>query len=134
MLTIVVASSKRPRYRQDPTWRTETGTPTIVYLKDTETFSLALTPNAAFTLKAGVWIKPSRDSTEAPDFIYEKYLEVIASGAKARIMNMKSRPWYNPQAAADELAEYKAERANAFTDATRSHGRQTKSVVQNPIA
>lgn len=110
-------------------WRTKTGTPSDVYQKNPNTIRLVYIPNAAFTLYVGVWVKPTRDSYEAPDFIHDKYLEAIASGAKARILNMKTRPWYDPNAAALEEADYIARRSSALIDATKSHTRTSKTVM-----
>ena len=115
-------------------WRTKTGTPTHIYLKDPRTVRLVYIPEAAFSLYLGAWVKPSRNSYEVPEFIYEKYLEAIAAGAKARILNMPTRPWYSPAAAGLEEAEYEARRSSALIDATKSHTRLSKQVAMRPIA
>jgi len=115
-------------------WRTRTGTPSKIYLQDPRTVRLVNIPTESYSLYLGVWVKPSRASFEVPEFIYEKYLEAIAAGAKARILNMKTRPWYDPSAAALEAEEYKNRRSSALIDATKSHTRMSKSVAMRPIA
>jgi len=120
--------------RSSKLWRTKTGTPSHIYLKDPTVIRLVNIPTEAYTLYAGVIVKPSRDSYEAPDYIYEKYLEAIAAGAKARILGMKSRPWYAPEVAMMEELDYKARRSSALIDSTKSHTRTSKSVEMRPLA
>ena len=113
-------------------WRVNTGQPSVIYLKNPGVMRIALIPDEAYTMYVGAWVMPSRDSYEAPAFIYDKYLETIACGAKARIMNMKGRSRYNPTAAAGEMAEYEAKRSSAAIDSTKSHTRVSKSSVLLP--
>jgi hypothetical protein len=117
-----------------PLWRTKDGQPSVIFLQDPLTIRLALTPKEAYTLYVGMWVMPSRDSYEAPAFIYDKYLEAIACGAKARILKMKGRPWYSPVAAMEEMKDYESKRKSATIDAQKSHTRVSKSVSMRPLA
>lgn len=115
-------------------WRTKKGTPSKIYMPDPTKVRLVVIPESAYTLYMGLWIKPTRSSTDAPDWIYEKYLEAIAAGAKARILNQKTRPWYNPEAAMLEELEFKDRCSAAKADATKNHTRMSKTVMMRPIA
>lgn len=120
--------------KNDSTWRTDTGNVKYIMMAEPPYIKLVTIPDAAYTLYAGVWISPSRDSSEAPDFIYDKYLETIGHGARARILNMKTKPWYNPQAAQLEMIDYDAKVIDALNDAGKSHSREKKSVAMRPFA
>ncbi len=115
-------------------WRTKTGTPHHIYLNNPTSLRLVNIPEEAYTLYAGIWAKPSRESYDAPDYIYEKYLEAIAAGAKARILSMTTRPWFNASAAVAEKNEYRARCSSALIDSTKSHTRLSKTVEMRPFA
>ncbi len=52
-------------------------------------------PQEDVTAEVFVTLKPTRDSTSGPDFLFDDWLEQIAHGAKARLMAMAQRPWAN---------------------------------------
>lgn len=51
-----------------------------------------------YTAKIWATLKPTRDSTEGPDFLYNDWEEAIGHGAKAKLLAMVGRDWANPQA------------------------------------
>lgn len=78
-----------------------TATPKFIFQKDERTFSVYPVPKEtsrnAITMR--IALKPTRSSTTIDDKIFEEYLEVIANGAKARLMLMPSKPYTNPDLA-----------------------------------
>jgi hypothetical protein len=74
-------------------WRTDVNVPTRWYMPDDNTVGLLLAPSAGGSLRINAALKPTRTSTTFPSWIYEKYLEVIASGAKARLMSIPKKPY-----------------------------------------
>ena len=71
-------------------------------------------PDAAYTTaELKVVLKPTRDATQAPDFIYNDWLEEIAHGAKYRLMAMEGRPW----AAVDMVSYHRREFVTGWTEA-----------------
>lgn len=56
-----------------------------------------LPSDAAMTLTARVAYAPSMSATTLPDFLGVEWVEVIASGAKARLMTMPKTDWTNPE-------------------------------------
>jgi len=92
------------------------------YLEDRETLSLVLTPDAERSLEIIACLKPTQDSTELPETLYEDHIESIGYGAKSRIFAMPAKPWANPELAMyfSTLSESakdkeKAERLNDYT-------------------
>lgn len=70
-----------------PTWRTDTdGAATPKYFTQTAPNTLRLVPRAAGHVNIYLFLKPSQDAEEVPDFISEQYREVIAQGALSRIL------------------------------------------------
>jgi hypothetical protein len=55
------------------------------------------TPDAVYTLNVKAMLKPTKAATECPDFLYNDWLEEIAHGAKARLVMMSGREWFNPK-------------------------------------
>lgn len=62
-----------------------------------------------FDARVRAAIRPVIGFTEVPDFIYEDWRDVIVNGAKARLFNMKAKPWHSPVEA--EKARYQYNRA-----------------------
>ena len=78
-------------------WRTDVNLPTRFYFVDDSTIGLALAPNAAGALRINAALRPTRASTTFPDFIYQRYVETIAHGAKSRLMLIPTKPYSNPK-------------------------------------
>lgn len=54
--------------------------------------------DGGYTAKVWATLKPTRDSTQGPDFLYNDWEEAIGHGAKAKLLAMSGRDWANPQA------------------------------------
>lgn len=48
-------------------------------------------------LEISMYLAPTRDATTVEDFIYDRLLEEVAFGARARLMMMKDSTWYDPK-------------------------------------
>lgn len=84
-------------------WRTDVNLPTRFYMYDDLTVAVLMPNNGAAglsTLRLNCALKPTRASTAFPSQIYERYIEAIAHGAKARIMAIPKKPYSDPQSAA----------------------------------
>ena len=77
------------------------------YLQKTErTISLYPIPKttSANSLTLRVALKPTRAATSFDDVLLEDYAEVIAYGAKYRLLSMANKPWTNGPSSAASLA------------------------------
>jgi len=118
-------------------WRSETGEVVCFFAPTQETVQLVRIPTEALAggLVLGAALAPSRDAYEAPESIYNEYLEVIACGAKARLMDMSSRPWYNPQGAAMEGVKFQRGITAARQTEAKNHGQMSNKVsMMRPFA
>lgn len=90
---------KTPSWLDDfePGWRpfgALTGTPQ--YVTQTELNTIRLVPSQAGDVNVYVWLKPSADATQLPDFLSDQFREVIAYGALARLLAQTGQPYSNP--------------------------------------
>lgn len=74
-------------------WRTDVDLPTRWYLPDDGTVGLLLAPSAGGNLRIEAALKPTRVSTSFPSWIYERHLDTIVHGAKARLMMIPKKPF-----------------------------------------
>jgi hypothetical protein len=107
-----------------PGWRkgTVTGLPGVLTQLDPEHFILLPTPIEVSYCTLSVVLKPTRDSTKGPDFLFEDYYEAICAGAKGRLMLMKGKDWTDPQAAAVQVAFYNSKLAEANIRRSKAFG------------
>lgn len=83
-------------------WPTQTGT-VEAYTQQTDvsiTLYKVPTANVANGLDMTVVYKPSMKSGGLPDWIGERHYELIAAGAKARLLALVGTSWENPKGAA----------------------------------
>lgn len=81
-------------------WRDGTLTGQPEFLTQLELNTLRVVPAQAGTIKISVWLKPSQDCTDLPDFLSDQYRETIAFGALARLLAIPGQPFTNPNMAA----------------------------------
>lgn len=87
-------------------WRTDVNLPTRWYVANDNTVCLELAPNAAGNLRILAALKPTRLSTTFPDWMFERYVETIAHGAKARVMMIPKMPYSNAQLGAWHMDQF----------------------------
>jgi hypothetical protein len=75
-------------------------------------------------------LMPSVSATTIPDLIYERYLECIAAGAKASLMQLPDTTFYKPNDAAIEEARFEQGINKASLDTFRG---MTKNVPRNKV-
>jgi hypothetical protein len=104
--------------------------PKFYFQKTAKTFSVLPVPdvqtNSALTIRAA--LKPTRSSDSIDDEIFEEYAEIIAHGAKYRLMLMPAKPFSNESAAAIEKALFDAGVNKARLRANTGYVRSNLSV------
>lgn len=74
-------------------WRTDVNLPTRFYMYDDNTVGLVMPPANGGALRINAALKPTRASTSFPTILYERYVETIAAGARARVMMIPKKPY-----------------------------------------
>jgi hypothetical protein len=72
-------------------------TPTHYYQRDNEAIIIAPAPKEQLQFRLFLALKPSATSTSIPDGIAREYRDLIAAGAKARLMLMAAQTWTSPE-------------------------------------
>jgi hypothetical protein len=82
-------------------WTTLVGNPYYYYRPTPDELRLVPIPEKtiANNLRIKVALAPKRTSTEVREDIYERFLEFIAFGARARLLDTPNQPYYDPKAA-----------------------------------
>ena len=108
--------------RENPRWRSETGTPKRFIQTDTKNIVLQPVPDSSITggLQVTLAITPSRNSDSFPQWIADRYLYTIIDGALSYLMMMQNKPWTNLQMGVDCRARFAAGIANARASAITS--------------
>lgn len=101
------------------------GTPTHLIQKDERTFTVWPVPETAEAqaITMRVALKPTRGSTTVEDVLYEDWAEVIAYGAKARLMAVSTYPFSNPEMASNQYVLFRQGITKAKSRALKGHGR-----------
>jgi hypothetical protein len=87
-------------------WRDGSLTGQPQYISQIELNTLRLIPAQAGTVKLSLWLKPSQDCLDLPDFLADQYREVIAHGALGRLLMMPGQPYTNADLGAGFLASF----------------------------
>lgn len=66
-------------------------------------------------LKVKAAIAPNRSSTTVDDELFERFLEYIAHGARARLYNTPNQPYYDPKTAMEYTKRFNDEMAEVRT-------------------
>lgn len=108
-----------------PRWQTEPGTPKYFLTDDPSQIILAPVPDTKIAggLVVTVALQPTRTSTSFPGWIWSRYFDGLAAGAKARLMEMPGKPWTNLQLSAVYRARFDAAVAGAKVDSQKSLSR-----------
>lgn len=80
-------------------WKDHTGTPRYYIGDNEDQLRLYPIPEADEAGTMTLAIRPSRTDTQWDDRLFQRYGEVIADGALARLLNQVSTPWVDPNAA-----------------------------------
>lgn len=95
-LDLMTAEDAAEEFGSD--WNTQTGTPQAYILHTPGVARLVPIPASAATkgITATISVRPSETSTGIPDDLAVAYREVLAAGAKGRLMLMANKPWSDP--------------------------------------
>jgi hypothetical protein len=106
-------------------WPSASGTPLYFTQRRFDAVILVPIPTASISsaITAEIAIKPSRAATGISSDIYEKYLEEIAYGAKARLFAMKAKPWSDAKLAAFNLGMFEQAVGRTKVQAVKGHTR-----------
>ncbi len=113
-------------------WRlVEAEWPTHFYMKDRNTFVFVERPTqdkygAIHTLCA---VKPTRDSIDVPEWLFEDWADTIAAGALARLLGMPSRVWGNLSMVPYYTSQFRAGISRAKSKMYKSHTTQSKRML-----
>lgn len=116
-----------------PGWRTlEEKKPKMFLMVTDETIRLIGKPTEDYPegLKVTVALKPERDATEVPDFIYEDWAETIASGVLSKLHGMSMKPWAEPQLVTFHYRKYRNGLTRAKSKAHKSRQGQVKTTIK----
>lgn len=93
---------------------------------------MTLVPKPTADYAAGLVVrgcyKPSRAASTVPDFLFERYAEVIGHGAAALLLATPGKAWTDAKAAAVQDALYQAGRDQARQEAGKAFGRARNRV------
>lgn len=111
-------------------WRSLAGQPAFVTSDASGTIRLVPAPAIAIVgaINVRASIAPTRVSTGMDADVYEKQLEVIASGARARLLNMSGQPAYDPVQASAQRTAFLAGCNNARIRANKASTRASVSI------
>ena len=73
-------------------------------------------------------VAPTRDATDIPDILGERYYEHILYGARYRLAKMPGMPWTNPALAAMNQQMFEQKVRNAKVDAFMEYGRPNRQI------
>lgn len=106
-------------YGQD--WRDRDGTPTnfLQYVPDEIVVYPVPDVRIEDGLKLQIAIRPSQDSIDVDDGVFEYWYETIVAGALARLYNHAGRPYGNPSAVPTQMAIFR----DGISDAKASRQR-----------
>lgn len=116
----------------DPYWRTlESNKPTACFMDTSSSLRLVGIPTEDIIdgLYIEVALKPSRDSSGCPEFLFEDWAPEISHGALAKLKAMSGRVWADTAMAAYHRAEFKAGISRAKVSMIKSNLRSSKTMT-----
>jgi hypothetical protein len=114
-------------------WRTMKGNPYYYYRSRMASLNLVPTPQVPSAisqsfLNCRVAVAPSRSSTSVDSDLYERFLEVIGFGARARLYGTVNQPYYDPQATLDYRKRFNDEIADVRTRVNKGLSRASVAI------
>jgi hypothetical protein len=111
-------------------WQTLEGNPYYYFRPKETVVRLVPTPEAtvANNLRIRAAIAPTRDSTSIESEIYERFLEDIAFGARARLYDTPNQPYYDAKAAQLYLTRFNDSMAEVRSMVNRGNVRASNKI------
>lgn len=116
----------------NPKWRdTEEELPKEYFLVTDNTIRLIGKPSKSMeaSLTAGVVLKPSRDATSCPSFLYDDWVEVIAAGALSKLLAMRGKIWAQEALVPFYDRIFRAGIARAKSKSSKSWQKESKDML-----
>lgn len=120
-MRIKSASDMDNTYLDD--WRSHTGTPNTLIQITPGVAWLYPIPTANGLLDLRLSVRPSESATGIPDEMAVKYRDVLASGAKSRLMLYPGKPWSAPDLGLALSVAFRSGIDHASAEAARSFSR-----------
>lgn len=116
-------------------WRQNGGVTYRYHLLDMTTLKLTWLPDATVTdsLRVRVIVEPTRDAAGVDDMVYDRWADGIASGIKAKCMQMTGKPWSSDHWRGHMVAFNNAV-GDAYAVANRGTTRRAMRVRMTPLA
>lgn len=83
------------------------GTPKVFHVPNKDTIVLWPTPNTEGTLELTYALKPSINTEELPEHIFDEHFEALISGTIFELKRMVNTDWHDPSGAGDFLSEFR---------------------------
>lgn len=115
--TPIDAKSESWLDKYDYYWRTTmTEYPRWYFVNQDRYIQLVYCPDTALTGGFEVWVnlKPAWDATTVEDWLYDDFLDVIADGARWRLLKIPNKPWSDKDEAELAMTDYMRERNAAI--------------------
>lgn len=111
-------------------WRAQVGRPAFFTQYEPTTMIVVPMPTLAVSqgISVSLIVRPTRDSTTVDSSLYERWLDVIAAGAKSRLYEIPGIASENPQLAAQAKALFSMGCDKAITERTRGLTRRSMRV------
>lgn len=111
-------------------WNTLAGNPYYYFRPSSQEVQLVPYPQIteANKIKLRVALKPSRSSTTVREEIYERFLEDIAYGARARLYNTPNQPYYDLKTSLEYLKRFNDVMADVRTQVNKGLTRASVSI------
>lgn len=104
-------------------WRLPSYTGNPGYITQLAPGTVMIVPRGEGTLTLHLWLKPSQDCTELPDFLLDEYREVIAMGALGRILLIPNQSFTNVEMGAAFAGMFAAKLDARSTKGTKGQQR-----------
>lgn len=100
-----------------------------IWTEDRKAVHLFPVPSAAGKqIKVLAALKPTQAATEIEDQLFEDFASIIATGAKASLLNMVNVTWSDPRLALDLTNQFKADCARTASRVSKGFGRSARQV------
>jgi len=111
-------------------WNTLGGNPYYYFRPSSQEVRLVPYPQVTETnkIKLRVALKPSRSSTTVREEIYERFLEDIAYGARARLYNTPNQPYYDLRTSLEYLKRFNDVMADVRTQVNKGLTRASVAI------
>lgn len=111
-------------------WRSARGNPGYILSLTSQEVAIvpAPTPTMAGTLKMIVALRPTRDSFDIDETVYQRWVETIATGARARLLNIPNQTFHDPVASMQARTVFNAGVSEAYRERLRGMQRSIARV------